>query len=215
MNALKYIAKKYNANIRNQDVVEIHNMGGSKDLAELFAELHFNIGAEIGVDRGLYSEILCKANPKLHLYSIDSWSTSSYEEGSRKTKENQQKFERHYKSALRRLSLYNCEVLRMESLSAIKRFKDSSLDFVYIDANHSFVNFINDLHHWIKKVHPGGIVSGHDFQGYSYEEYNHVKSALLAYAKCYKMTPIFVLSTDRGHRNLRRDMRPSWLWVKQ
>lgn len=75
MNTLDYIIKKYNLRIGRQYVVAIPNMDRG-DLAMLFAELKFNVGAEIGVERGLYSEILCKTNPGLHLYSIDPWKAS-------------------------------------------------------------------------------------------------------------------------------------------
>ena len=80
MNTFEYIIKKYNINVGHQYVIEIPNMG-SPELAELFTELKFNVGAEIGVWQGEFSEILCKANPKLHLYSIDSWDISVYEKG--------------------------------------------------------------------------------------------------------------------------------------
>ena len=43
------------------------------DLALYFKERGYKTGAEIGVDRGLYSEVLCKSNPGVKLYCIDPW----------------------------------------------------------------------------------------------------------------------------------------------
>src|SRR6185369_12252247 len=43
------------------------------DLAQLFAELGFNRGVEVGVAEGNYSEVLLKANPNLHLLLVDPW----------------------------------------------------------------------------------------------------------------------------------------------
>ena len=78
MNTYQYILKKYNINPGRQYIIEIPNMGRA-DLAALFAELKFKKGVEVGVEQGLYSEVLLKANPKLHLYSIDPWKASAYE----------------------------------------------------------------------------------------------------------------------------------------
>ena len=44
-----------------------------------------------------------------------------------------------------------------------KRFEDDSLDLVFIDADHSEEGVRNDLHAWLPKVRPGGILSGHDY----------------------------------------------------
>lgn len=48
-------------------------------------------------------------------------------------------------------------------MDVVKQFKDESLDFVYIDGNHSFQHVVNDLCEWEKKVKVGGIVAGHDY----------------------------------------------------
>ena len=48
-------------------------------------------------------------------------------------------------------------------MEAVKQFKDGSLDFVYIDGNHTFEYVINDIAEWSKKVRKGGIISGHDY----------------------------------------------------
>jgi len=42
-------------------------------LAKLFAEKGFTKGVEIGVMKGIYSKILCEANPNLELKSIDPY----------------------------------------------------------------------------------------------------------------------------------------------
>jgi predicted O-methyltransferase YrrM len=42
-------------------------------------------------------------------------------------------------------------------------FKNNSLDFVYIDANHSYDECKKDIDIWWKKVRNGGVLSGHDY----------------------------------------------------
>jgi predicted O-methyltransferase YrrM len=100
------------------------------------------------------------------------------------------------------------------SSEALKDFEDESLDFVYIDANHDFPNFTFDIHNWLKKIKKGGIMSGHDFAYFSYRKFNHVKRALIAYARCYRMIPIFVCGTTTVGTRLKRDHFRSWFWVK-
>jgi hypothetical protein len=211
MKTYDYIIKKYNINVGRQHLVDVEGMVGSVALSKLFAELNFNKGVEVGVDRGLFSEILCKDNPKLELYGVDPWISGAFPKGNPYRLE-QRYFDGCYEESVKRLEPYNATIIKKTSMDALEDFEDDSLDFVYIDANHDFVNFTLDLHHWIKKVRMGGIVSGHDYAYYSYSKFNHVKRALIAYARCYRMIPVFaVMHTSTG---LKRDKYRSWFWVK-
>lgn len=53
--------------------------------------------------------------------------------------------------------------LKMPSLDAAKLYEDQSLDFVFLDANHSYQGAKEDIAAWRKKVKPGGIFAGHDY----------------------------------------------------
>ncbi|QDT94257.1 glycosyltransferase [Gimesia algae] len=55
------------------------------------------------------------------------------------------------------------EFHEMSSMDASHKFKDASLDAVYIDADHSFYGISDDLELWYDKVKPGGLFCGHDF----------------------------------------------------
>lgn len=211
---LEYITKKYKPNIGRQYVVTIPNMGRD-DLAMLFAELNFKEGAEIGVENGIYSEILCRANPNLHLYSIDPWIASAYEPGVHGVETEQQNYDMRYKETKKRLAPYKCDVIRETSLSGVKNFPDESLDFVYIDANHDFPNVANDIHAWSKKVRRGGIVSGHDYAYFPLRKHNHVKYVVQAYTRAYGIIPYFVVGADAVNEpGVTRDPIRSWFWVK-
>lgn len=54
-------------------------------------------------------------------------------------------------------------LLRGYSPDVAERFPDGSLDFVYIDGNHSYPAVTADLHAWYPKVRPGGMFAGHDY----------------------------------------------------
>lgn len=211
----EYILKKFDLKLNAWEPIAIPNMGRDQ-LPLLLAELGFKTGAEIGVERGIYSEIILKANPQLHLYSIDPWKASAYEPGIHGVDQDQDHFDSYYKVAKKRLAPYkNCEIIRKVSLVAVKDFPDESLDFVYIDANHEFVEVASDLHAWKKKVRPGGIVSGHDYAYYDTNKHNHVKYVLHAYTNSYKIHPLFVVGAkEMNQPGIIRDKFRSWFFVK-
>ncbi|MHA2085889.1 MAG: class I SAM-dependent methyltransferase [Candidatus Thorarchaeota archaeon] len=60
----------------------------------------------------------------------------------------------------------DCEdvnIIRDESLNAVKQFEDGQLDWVYIDADHSYDAVKADIEAWFPKVRIGGLVSGDDY----------------------------------------------------
>ena len=54
-------------------------------------------------------------------------------------------------------------IIRATSETASTLFQDNSLDFVYIDANHSYDHIKKDLELWYPKVKKGGVFAGHDY----------------------------------------------------
>jgi hypothetical protein len=60
-------------------------------------------------------------------------------------------------------NIKNINKIKKRSLDAVKDFDDHSLDLVYIDGQHDYVNVKNDILAWIPKIKHGGIISGHDY----------------------------------------------------
>ena len=54
-------------------------------------------------------------------------------------------------------------IVRKYSNQAVEMFKDNSLDFVYLDANHKYEEVKADIEMWFPKLKSNGIISGHDF----------------------------------------------------
>lgn len=53
--------------------------------------------------------------------------------------------------------------IRMKSAEASNLYCDNSLDFVFIDAGHSYEEIVSDILKWLPKVKIGGILGGHDY----------------------------------------------------
>lgn len=58
--------------------------------------------------------------------------------------------------------------LRMPSIIAAELYKNESLDFVFIDAEHDYDNVKIDISTWYPKIKPGGIIAGHDYNSYDF-----------------------------------------------
>jgi len=164
-------------------------------IAELFGELGFKVGAEIGVRMGGYSAVICMKNPGVKLYCIDLW--TSWEGG----RPSQDKQDMYFEHAKRKLEGYDVTFLRKTSMEALADIPDDSLDFVYVDAKHDFDDVMMDIICWSRKVHSGGIVSGHD---YIHLHNCGVIPAVRAYVEGHNIFPWY----------LTQDVPPSFFWVK-
>jgi len=209
LNTLDFICNHYNLDPTARTPVEIPN-AGRDDLARLFGQLGFTRGAEIGIEQGVYSEVLCRANPGVKLYCVDAWQAyKGYRDHV-----SQEKLEGFYETTQQRLAPYAVEFIRAFSMDAVKQFEDRSLDFVYIDANHELPFVMFDLIEWSKKVRPGGIVAGHDYyQSTRQDTKNHVVYAVDAYVRSYRIKPWFLLGTKAKVDGEVREKSRSWFWV--
>jgi len=162
-----------------------------RHLARLFAEWGFTRGAEIGVDKGHFSHMLCAANPALQLLCVDIWEN-----------------DRHRQIAQSRLDADRCQLLRLPSLEAASTIPDATLDFVYIDADHAADACVADLEAWAPKVRAGGVVAGHDYDPSAPRYGESVVEAVQRYTTAHEIQPWFVLEGLTGGQH-------SFLWVKR
>ena len=50
-----------------------------------------------------------------------------------------------------------------QSWDAARLFKDESIDFVFLDADHVYESIKRDIQAWLPKVKKGGVIAGHDY----------------------------------------------------
>jgi predicted O-methyltransferase YrrM len=55
------------------------------------------------------------------------------------------------------------DIIKDTSKNASNNFKNSSIDFLMIDADHSYESVTNDIKTWFNKVKPGGYIAGDDY----------------------------------------------------
>lgn len=120
-------------------------------------------GIEIGVRDGAYAECILENSQLSKLYLCDPWRyLDDYKDVCNTNDETRENDFIRTKERLIRFK-DRIEILRMLSEDASKLFSDSSLDFVYIDANHDYKYVLNDIQNWYPKVRKGGMIAGHDF----------------------------------------------------
>lgn len=146
------------------------------------------LGAEIGVFAADMSRrVLSMDNIKLIM--VDSWACNpvgdyadSKDFHATLTQEQQ---DNYYKMACDAVKFAGtrADVVRMSSLEAAEKVvADDSLDFVFIDADHSYKGCKEDLEAWWPKVKKGGLFSGHDYNNVDYPEFG-VTEAVDEFAK--------------------------------
>jgi predicted O-methyltransferase YrrM len=80
--------------------------------------------------------------------------------------------------------------LSMTSVEAANSFPDESLDFVFIDASHTYENVLQDIKAWLPKVKKGGIISGHDYFDYDQVKEGSYPGVRKAVDECFSQEQI-------------------------
>ena len=213
MDTLNYIIEGYKidqALLEARMPIEIPNVD-RESLTHLFNELSFKRGVEIGVRGGEYSEMICLNNPGVEMFGVDPYEPhEGYKDIQR-----QSTFNRYYEEVNLRLAKFdNYNLMKMYSSEALKHFADNSLDFVYIDGDHSFYQVAFDIEFWSKKVRPGGIISGDDYFKHRGSSHIDVYQVVNAYTDAKEIKPWFVLGSNAIVPGERRDHGRSFMWVK-
>lgn len=150
-------------------------------------------GAELGVWRGETFKHLIQTCHNLHLIGVDLYAAQPESTGPEKWTpgENGHAWDHlaYYNDLLKFSEQYpgRAVIIKDYTTEAAKQVEDESLDFVFIDADHSYEGVMRDVQAWAPKVRKGGIVFGHDIH------FDTVKRAVLElYGETYKVEDDFV-----------------------
>jgi len=146
---LRYFVRKFGYSLE-KDMGRPHHLF----LQEYFGAKEL-IGAEVGVFRGENSVALLEKLNLKKLYAIDPWRNyQGYTKDLTEAKTQTLKRLKDYKQV---------QIIDTFSDQAAKLIPDNSLDFVYIDGNHTYEYAKPDIEIHYEKVKSCGVIAGHDF----------------------------------------------------
>jgi hypothetical protein len=122
------------------------------------------VGVEVGVCLAHTTEAFAKGIKNLKkLYAVDNYPTFVDWDGS---DWNQDRQDLMKKAAQEKMLAHKdkVEFLHISSEEFVKTIEDESLDFIFIDGDHSFEAALKDFQNYYPKVKKGGIFGGHDIQ---------------------------------------------------
>jgi glycosyltransferase involved in cell wall biosynthesis len=191
--------------------LRVHKGLNRAGLYRMFAEKGYKAGAEVGVQRGRNAWVMLENIPDLKLYLIEPYK----DHPANRRKWGEHRHEKFKKQAHERLK--GRDVIWLEDFSEIAAYDvpDDSLDFVYIDGEHTWDYVIVDLVTWYRKVRTGGIISGHDFEyrgNWNLKHNAKVAEALMHFVKIYKIPEIHL--TDKHAKEFAGDGAASWYFEK-
>ena len=126
-------------------------------------QFNWKIGVEVGVNEGENIFEIAKNNSKLKIYGVDPYKIQ---------KENilyNEEYNDESLSIIKRkilkesLKYPNLKIIIDRSDNASKQFDKESIDFVFIDGDHSYESVKTDINCWEPKVKEDGLIMGHDY----------------------------------------------------
>ena len=126
-------------------------------------QFNWKIGVEIGVNEGENIFEIAKNNSKLKIYGVDPYKIQ---------KENilyNEEYNDESLSIIKRkilkesLKYPNLKIIIDRSDNASKQFDKESIDFVFIDGDHSYESVKTDINCWTPIVQEDGLIMGHDY----------------------------------------------------
>ena len=132
-------------------------------LERMIRENQYKIGAELGVQYGFTYCHLIETFDDLTMLGVDTWS-AKHEMNLPISDTGESLNKEMYCYLLEWSKDYGDRVnlIRDYTTEAVKTVPDGSLDFVFVDAGHSFDCAATDIKEWTPKVRSGGMVAGHD-----------------------------------------------------
>ena len=151
-------------------------MNGDIRVAETLKRLHNSQtrplkGVEVGIFAGETSREFLR-HPNIYLYMVDNYRSKEHQPEAYKkcgdyhaTTLGRHEQDELMSSALKVTDFANDRRVLMvvDSVMAAQTFDDQSLDFVFIDADHSYEGIHADIEAWRSKIASGGVLGGHDY----------------------------------------------------
>lgn len=143
----------------------------AKVLAKLALRNGWTRGVELGVWNGATFRHLLDTCPALHMTGVDLWVPQPMKDvvaGGRAAGGRSyigDDLEGFYQALLADLPKWEgrARLIRSDTVKAASEFLFRSVDFVFIDADHTYEGVAADIDAWRTKVRVGGMLLGHDY----------------------------------------------------
>ena len=121
-------------------------------------------GVEIGVLKGKTLFSVLDACPKLSMIGVDQWKVLPLREDENAETYSVFDMQKIEADVHRKMIEYGgrCQIFKGDSVSQASRIRDESVDFVFIDGDHTENGVRRDIEAWAPKVRSGGMILGHD-----------------------------------------------------
>ena len=121
------------------------------------------VGCELGVKEGHNLRYLLDQASNIKMtYAVDPWKSYVDEPWGVISQEEVTGWKNRAMEVLGDY-MHKVTVLEMPSAEAVAHITDNSLDYVFVDGDHSYEAVLRDVNHYWNKVKPGGIFAGHDW----------------------------------------------------
>jgi hypothetical protein len=168
---LSYVAQKpglflviKTENIKLNPINNLNQLNNRNEFGALLEKYQFKTVIEIGVQSGLFADELLSNWPSFEQYfGVDPWIQQKNYVDWANVDNNEQ--EKKYQETRNRLNKYGnkIQLIREFSTDASAKFKNNSIDFIYIDARHDYCGVYEDLTSYYSKLKCNGMFAGHDY----------------------------------------------------
>ncbi len=212
-----YLEKKFGPHRGNPHILKNFVR---EDMYKMFADLGFKTGLETGIEKGKNAQTMYEIIPNLHLYGVDSYKQhphASYAYHAAIRNWNPKSLNMWKQQCLKRMEGRNFTLLQNFTEDAVRDLKDNSLDFIYLDADHSYDFVMQDIILLGRKVKKGGIISGHDY--FNDNDTSKRRAKIIQAIDDYtNVHGIKFYVTGENHNEYKwknnGDYYPSWFFVK-
>lgn len=128
-------------------------------------DVFVEVGAWLGKSTCFLAELLTELGKEVTFYAVDTWEGEHGDESQVSTvKAAGGSIYPQFLDNMKKAGVGDfVRPLRMLSVAAAAQFADASIDFLFIDDDHTEASVRADLAAWFPKVKPGGVIAGHDF----------------------------------------------------
>lgn len=162
----------------------VHCATHSKDRLSLWSDFIETSGirscAEVGVYRGLFAEALLRRCDEIdRYYMLDPW--RHLDDWNKPANRLDNEFASIHCEAMQRTEFAADRrvILQGKTTEVSDQIPDRSLDFAYIDADHTLRGITIDLIRMLPKIKDGGVIAGDDFQPTIWQHDRHYEPTLV------------------------------------